>query len=98
MCVYVDVCVCVHVHVRVCVFMCVCVSTQELNMNLTLEENGVCDETRTFEDLMMPTDEFIPVIHAYWNDDLTVQYRVVLCITYYPASLVCHNRWMLPIL
>ncbi len=51
---------------------CACVRLQELNMNKTLEENGVVDETRTFEDLLVPTDAFVPVIHAYWNDDLTV--------------------------
>jgi hypothetical protein len=41
-------------------------------MNKTLEENGVVDETSTFEDLLVPTDAFIPVLHVYWNDDLTV--------------------------
>jgi hypothetical protein len=45
---------------------------QELDMNRTLEDNGVVDETRMFEDLQMPTDAFIPVLHVYWNDDLTV--------------------------
>eukprot|EP00197_Chlamydomonas_leiostraca_P010318 CAMPEP_0202859012 /NCGR_PEP_ID=MMETSP1391-20130828/1316_1 /ASSEMBLY_ACC=CAM_ASM_000867 /TAXON_ID=1034604 /ORGANISM="Chlamydomonas leiostraca, Strain SAG 11-49" /LENGTH=155 /DNA_ID=CAMNT_0049538009 /DNA_START=289 /DNA_END=756 /DNA_ORIENTATION=- len=44
----------------------------ELNMNKTLEENGVPDETPVFEDLRVPTDAFIPVLHVYWNDDLTV--------------------------
>jgi hypothetical protein len=44
----------------------------ELDMGKTLEDNGVADETRTFEDLLIPTDAFVPVIHVYWNDDLTV--------------------------
>ncbi|PNW78294.1 hypothetical protein CHLRE_09g403200v5 [Chlamydomonas reinhardtii] len=45
---------------------------QELDLNLTLEENGVPDETPVFEDHHVPTDYFIPVLHVYWNDDLTV--------------------------
>lgn len=45
---------------------------KELELNSTLEENRVVDETRTFEDLMIPTDYFVPVLHCYWNDDLTV--------------------------
>lgn len=49
--------------------MCV---MQELDLNLTLEENGVPDETPVFEDHHVPTDYFIPVLHVYWNDDLTV--------------------------
>ncbi|KAJ9510897.1 hypothetical protein QJQ45_027693, partial [Haematococcus lacustris] len=44
---------------------------QELDMNKTLLENGVPDETSTFEQLMIPTDAFVPVLHVYWNDDLT---------------------------
>ncbi len=45
---------------------------QELDLNQTLEENGVPDETPEFEDHNVPTDYFIPVLHVYWNDDLTV--------------------------
>lgn len=45
---------------------------QELNMNKTLQENGVIDETSTFETLDLPNDFHIPVLHVYWNDDLTV--------------------------
>ncbi|PNH09415.1 Cytochrome b5 domain-containing protein 1 [Tetrabaena socialis] len=45
---------------------------QELDLNLTLEENGVKDETPVFEDHNVPLDYFIPVLHVYWNDDLTV--------------------------
>lgn len=41
-------------------------------MNQTLSENGVADESPTFEALDLPTDFHIPVLHAYWNDDLTV--------------------------
>ncbi|EFJ51680.1 hypothetical protein VOLCADRAFT_79473 [Volvox carteri f. nagariensis] len=45
---------------------------QELDLNLTLEENGMPNETPTFEDHHVPTDYYIPVLHVYWNDDLTV--------------------------
>lgn len=45
---------------------------QELNMNKTLAENGVSDETAAFEDLLVNSEDYIPVLHVYWNDDLTV--------------------------
>ncbi|GIL88451.1 hypothetical protein Vretimale_15393 [Volvox reticuliferus] len=45
---------------------------KELDLNLTLEENGVPDEGPTFEDHHVPGDYYIPVLHVYWNDDLTV--------------------------
>jgi len=38
----------------------------------TLEENGVLDESPQFEDLGMPNGSYLPVLHVYWNDDLTV--------------------------
>ncbi|KAF5826644.1 hypothetical protein DUNSADRAFT_2455 [Dunaliella salina] len=44
----------------------------ELDMNKTLAENGVPDEDATFADLQVPIDSFYPVLHMYWNDDLTV--------------------------
>lgn len=44
---------------------------QELDLNKTLQENKVPDESAIFEDLEIPADFYIPVIHAYWNDDLT---------------------------
>lgn len=46
---------------------------QELDLNKTLEENGVPDETPTFEDHLVPTEYYIPVLHVHWNDDLTVK-------------------------
>ena len=45
---------------------------KELDLNKTLQENGVADESGTFESLDMPSDYHIPVLHVYWNDDLTV--------------------------
>mmetsp|Transcript_39741 Transcript_39741/g.118271 ORF Transcript_39741/g.118271 Transcript_39741/m.118271 type:complete len:226 (+) Transcript_39741:152-829(+) len=44
----------------------------ELDMNKTLEENGVPDEKAEFEDDHIPQDFYVPVLHVYWNDDLTV--------------------------
>lgn len=44
----------------------------ELDMNKTLKENGVPDEKSELEDYHVPTDFYIPVLHVYWNDDLTV--------------------------
>mmetsp|Transcript_112816 Transcript_112816/g.313630 ORF Transcript_112816/g.313630 Transcript_112816/m.313630 type:complete len:222 (-) Transcript_112816:82-747(-) len=43
-----------------------------LDMTQTLEANGVRDESEEFARLNMDPDEFIPVIHVYFNDDLTV--------------------------
>lgn len=45
---------------------------RELNMNKTLQENGVLDEAHTYESLDLPNDFHVPVLHVYWNDDLTV--------------------------
>lgn len=42
-----------------------------LNMQKTLEENGMKDETVEFLRLGIDPDEHIPVIHLYFDDDLT---------------------------
>lgn len=44
----------------------------ELDLDKTLQENGVTDEAEDFEELSIPSDYFIPVIHLYYTDDLTV--------------------------
>mmetsp|Transcript_11528 Transcript_11528/g.11547 ORF Transcript_11528/g.11547 Transcript_11528/m.11547 type:complete len:215 (+) Transcript_11528:125-769(+) len=44
-----------------------------MNMDMTLEENGVPDETETFYELGMDDDFYIPTLHIYFNDDLTVE-------------------------
>jgi hypothetical protein len=44
-----------------------------LNMELTLTDNGMEDESDEFERLSINDDYFVPVIHLYFNDDLTVQ-------------------------
>ena len=43
-----------------------------LDMSKTLEENGILDESDEFEALGLPADFYIPAIHLYFNDDLTV--------------------------
>ena len=43
-----------------------------LDMNMTLLENGIIDETRECEELGIDPDEYIPAIHLYFNDDLTI--------------------------
>ncbi|KAJ3273557.1 Cytochrome b5 domain-containing protein 1 [Terramyces sp. JEL0728] len=43
-----------------------------LDMNLTLEENGIPDEDELFNDLGINNDQWLPVIHLYFSDDLTV--------------------------
>lgn len=43
-------------------------------MDHTLEENGIVDERATYEELEIPEGEwYIPAIHIYFNDDLTVK-------------------------
>lgn len=44
----------------------------ELAMGKTLAQNGVKDESIEFEALGLPTDSYIPVVHLYYKDDLTV--------------------------
>ena len=44
-----------------------------LDMNLTLEENGVIDERNDYAKLNLPDDFFVPLIHLYFNDDLTIK-------------------------
>eukprot|EP01006_Ploeotia_vitrea_P049528 TRINITY_DN67355_c2_g1_i12.p1 TRINITY_DN67355_c2_g1~~TRINITY_DN67355_c2_g1_i12.p1 ORF type:complete len:219 (+),score=19.47 TRINITY_DN67355_c2_g1_i12:77-733(+) len=43
-----------------------------LDMKLTLDDNGIVDESEEFEKLQLPDDTYIPGIHVYFNDDLTV--------------------------
>jgi len=43
-----------------------------LDMNKTLPENGIPDEDEELTRLRMDPDEYIPTIHLYFNDDLTV--------------------------
>ena len=46
--------------------------TRLLAMRETLEANGIPDESVQFDVLSMDEDAFIPTIHLYFSDDLTV--------------------------
>eukprot|EP00842_Homolaphlyctis_polyrhiza_P005281 jgi/Hompol1/5754/HPOL_002075-RA len=43
-----------------------------LDMSMTLEENGIRDESAYFERLGIDEDQWLPAIHLYFSDDLTV--------------------------
>mmetsp|Transcript_38151 Transcript_38151/g.90139 ORF Transcript_38151/g.90139 Transcript_38151/m.90139 type:complete len:236 (-) Transcript_38151:101-808(-) len=43
-----------------------------LDMQKTLEENGVKDESEEYEELGMDDDYYIPSLHLYFKDDLSV--------------------------
>ena len=44
-----------------------------LDMEMTLSENGVPDEEYDFEVLSINSDYYHPVVHLYYNDDLSVK-------------------------
>ena len=44
----------------------------ELDMEQTLEANGIPDESKTLAKLSVDQDFYIPVIHLYYEDDLTI--------------------------
>ena len=43
-----------------------------LDMSLNLEDNGIKDERDELTELGIHHDEYIPAIHLYFNDDLTI--------------------------
>jgi hypothetical protein len=43
-----------------------------LDLEQTLEANGVPDEYDEMAKLSLDHDEYIPALHVYFNDDLTV--------------------------
>lgn len=43
-----------------------------LDMSQTLQKNGIADESDKFETLGMNEDEWLPTLHLYFSDDLTV--------------------------
>jgi hypothetical protein len=43
----------------------------ELNPDQTLDENGIVDESKYFEQLCMPTDYHIPSILLFYKDIIT---------------------------
>ena len=46
--------------------------TRPLDMDKTLEENDIPDETVDYLELGIDEEEYLPAIHLYYNDDLTV--------------------------
>ena len=46
--------------------------TRLLQMRETLDANGIPDESMQFDELNIDPDTFIPIIHLYFSDDLTV--------------------------
>ena len=43
-----------------------------MDMDKTLEENDIPDESEEFLELGMDEHYYLPAIHLYFNDDLTV--------------------------
>ena len=43
-----------------------------LDMDKTLEENEIPDEASEFERLSIEEEFYFPILHLYFNDDLTV--------------------------
>ncbi len=43
-----------------------------LDMDKTLAENDILDETDELIELGIDVDDYIPAIHLYFNDDLTI--------------------------
>ena len=43
-----------------------------LDMSKNLEKNGIVDEREELLELGMQPDEYVPAIHLYFNDDLTI--------------------------
>ena len=47
-----------------------------LDMDATLQENGIPDETQECLQLGMDPEEYIPTIHLYFDDDLTIMWAL----------------------
>ncbi|KAL9654684.1 hypothetical protein ABK040_006746 [Willaertia magna] len=45
---------------------------EDLDMEKTLEENGIRDEDKEFEELGINDNFYRPALHLYYNDDLTI--------------------------
>ncbi|KAJ1569313.1 Cytochrome b5 domain-containing protein 1 [Nowakowskiella sp. JEL0078] len=43
-----------------------------LDMSLTLEQNGIKSESEQFDTLGLDEDQWLPALHLYFSDDLTV--------------------------
>ena len=42
-----------------------------IEMSKTLEQLGIVDESKLFEHAGIDQDQYMPVVHIYFNDDLT---------------------------
>ena len=42
-----------------------------IEMSKTLEQLGIVDESKVFEHAGINQDQYMPVVHIYFNDDLT---------------------------
>lgn len=45
---------------------------RELNMDRNLAQNDIHDETEELLELGIDVDDYIPAIHLYFDDDLTI--------------------------
>lgn len=45
---------------------------KELNMDRNLAQNDIADETDELIELGIDVEEYIPAIHLYFDDDLTI--------------------------
>lgn len=43
-----------------------------LDMSVTLADNGIEDDSEAFLACDLPEDSYVPAVHLYYNDDLTV--------------------------
>jgi len=43
----------------------------KMDMSKTLAQSGINDEGMAFEHMGIDEDQFMPVVHVYFNDDLT---------------------------
>ena len=43
-----------------------------LDMAKTLDQNEIHDDTKELQELGMPIEEYVPALHLYFNDDLTI--------------------------
>jgi len=43
----------------------------QIEMSKTLEQLGIVDESRVFEHVGINEDHYMPIVHIYFNDDLT---------------------------
>ena len=55
-------------------------------MDRSLEENDIPDETEEFIDLNIDEHAYIPAVHLYYNDDLTVAW-----LKTYSIQIKCMN-------